>query len=846
MLVYKKEEEMRKFVKAISAALVLTLFLSACNNGDGSETGGTTDGGSDQTTAGGEDDGTDNTDDTDDTDNTDGGNTGEGAAVHADEREFTYVTYMGKEGTTWNPHAWETNADDVFSAYVFPPFVTAIPADEGGFEWFFESATGVEDITTDYVGDENWVIPEDATEGYVYKIHLREGVEWEDGTVVDADAYVYSMQQLLDPEMKNYRANTYYNGAAAIQGARDYYESDKAGETKYRSPLSGTVEEGATLYFSTELPTETFGDSLDASEENYGSYYEVDGENIVEKYRGQGVIEVTEEVQADLVALAGNLYSDPENDWVELAQLEDGVYRDQDFSYVGLFKGDTDHELIYVLDQPQTEFFFLSGLTGNWIVHEDLYEAGKSQVENLVATDYATNAETTISFGPYRLVSYEPGRQMRLERNESFFGWELPEYDNMFQADNIVYEIIDDPNTALQLFNSGQLDSVSLDATTIESYRFSDYLVMADNSYTYRFIFATDPAALENLEAEAGDGSNKQVLQYDNFRKAISLSLNRTEIAQQTTAGNKPGFFLFNSLYYYDVENDPASIYRNSAQAMKVVLNLYEVDYEDDATAEDLQPIHDSISGYDVEAASELFQEVYEQAIEDGTYTDGQDVNINVMISAAASLTPDSTRQMDLINDMLTDATEGTGFEGRVSVNYQTGAEDRYGDVARGQREAIIGAWGGAAFYPFSTIRVYTDADYMGGLENIHESNGWDPSTVELTLTYDWDGDGEETEETRTLTRWAQTINGAGEYANDNDAALHIFSNLELAVLQSYQNIPVYTGTDVNLHSQKLDYHTYEYNIMYGFGGLRLYEFHYDDVEWAQYVEDQGGELNYE
>ena len=825
---------MRKFIKATSAALALTLLLAACNTDSGDKTGGTTDSETQVTT---DADGT--------TEDPDGTEDPVAGPVHADEKEYTYVTYMGKEGTTWNPHAWETNADDIFSAYVFPSFVASIPAEDGGFEWFFEAATGIEDVTADYAGSEDWVVPEDATENYVYKIKLREGVAWEDGTEIDADAYIYSMQQLLDPTMKNYRANTYYNGASALQGARDYYESDKAGEIKYLSPLSGSVEEGTTLYFSTELPVEAFGASLEASEENYGSYYEVDGVNIVDKYKGQGVIEVTEEVQADLVALAGNLYSDPENDWVELAQVEDGVYRDQDFSYVGLLKGDNDYELIYILDQPSTEFYFLSSLTGNWIVHEELYEAGKSTVEDLVATDYATDAETTISFGPYRLVSYEPGRQMRLERNESFYGYSLPEWDNMYQADNIVYEIIDDPNTALQLFNSGQLDDVALDATTIENYRFSDYLVMADNSYTFRFVFATDPASLESLEAEAGDGSNKQVLQYTDFRKAISLSLNRTEIAQQTTAGNKPGFFLFNSLYYYDVENDPASIYRNSAQGMKVVLDLYGIEYDENATAEELQPIYDSVSGYDVEEASTLFQSVYDQAIADGTYTDGQKIVLNVMISAAASLAPDSTRQMDLVNDMITAATEGTGFEGLITVNYQTGAEDRYGDIARGQREAIIGAWGGAAFYPFSTVRVYVDADYMGGLENIHESNGWDPSTVELTLTYDWDGTGE-TEQTRTLTGWSQSINGAGDYATDPDISLYILSRLELAILESYQNIPIYTGTDVQLHSQKLDYYTYEYNIMYAFGGLRLYEFNYDDVAWAEYVEDQGGELNYE
>ena len=32
---------------------------------------------------------------------------------------------------------------------------------------------------------------------------------------------------------------------------------------------------------------------------------------------------------------------------------------------------------------------------------------------------------------------------------------------------------------------------------------------------------------------------------------------------------------------------------------------------------------------------------------------------------------------------------------------------------------------------------------------------------------------------------------------------------------------------------------------MYGYGGLRLMKYNYTDAEWAQYVADQNGVLNY-
>ena len=43
-----------------------------------------------------------------------------------------------------------------------------------------------------------------------------------------------------------------------------------------------------------------------------------------------------------------------------------------------------------------------------------------------------------------------------------------------------------------------------------------------------------------------------------------------------------------------------------------------------------------------------------------------------------------------------------------------------------------------------------------------------------------------------------------------------------------------------------MDYYTDEYNIMYGFGELRLMTYNYTDAEWDEYVAEEGGTLSYE
>ena len=42
-----------------------------------------------------------------------------------------------------------------------------------------------------------------------------------------------------------------------------------------------------------------------------------------------------------------------------------------------------------------------------------------------------------------------------------------------------------------------------------------------------------------------------------------------------------------------------------------------------------------------------------------------------------------------------------------------------------------------------------------------------------------------------------------------------------------------------------MSYYTENYNIMYGFGGLRFMKWNFTDAEWADYVAEQGGTLNY-
>ena len=765
-------------------------------------------------------------------------------ASAAEEPEYTYHLSMAASPINWNPHAWEMSNESDLMAFIEMPLVDVSIAEDGvNFEWVFEGATDLEDVTATYADREKWLTPDKdgnlPTEKLIYKISLNPDAKWADGTPINADTYIYSMQQMLDPAMKNYRANSYFEGDTAIKNAKLYYNNDKAGQ-----PMYGPANENEAdkYYLNLSESCVFFGGPAKDYHDNagYQPYFcDANGVDLYAKYPEAEYVEVTDEVIADLTTMSQTFGDNNPEAWKEWCFAIVGTYAETAWEDVGLIKAD-DYTLIYVNETPVSAFYMKSMMTSNWIVYQDLYEAGKEKKEDLVATNYGTSAETYMSAGPYKLATFEEDKQFILERNENWYGWTDGKHVGQYQATKIVYDIIPEHATALMAFEKGDLDSVALTADDLINYKMSDYLLKTDLTYTFRFIFATDLDKLTALEQEANDGSNKKVLYYDDFRKAISLAMNRAEFCADCTTGYKPAYYLLNSLYYYDIENNTESQYRNTKAGRDAVLRLYGVEYGEGKEFADDEAAYDSVNGYDVEQARALFQKVYEQAIADGNYTAGQKVHIRCEAKASA-IAAEDTRQQEYLNDYVAKATVGTGFEGLVDFEFLGNIATRYDDVALGKIEMIRGAWGGAAFYPFSTIRVYCEPDYMGGMESIHESCGWDP-TVE-TITIPLNGE----DRTDTIQNWAKSIQPAGEFGGDEyaETRLYILSYIETAILGSYQCIPFGCETECTLFSKKVQFATEDYNIMYGYGGIRLMKFNYNDAEWAEFVASQNGTIDY-
>ena len=774
-------------------------------------------------------------------------------------QDYTYNTYSTSLGNNWNPHTWETSADDAILGYLSSPFCTmqAENTEDGIYQWVYEMATEINDVTATHqddlityhanIGDAD---KSTITEGYVFEIKLNPNAKWEDGTPINADSYITSMKYLLDPEMLNYRANLYYAGESAVAGGNAYYYSRTEG---YWVPVDslGFESNQAALDAGVKLAIDMhnfwgLAGCKDEAGNECPQWVEITDET---KYRDEAVEEGKDgdwisaaDIWADYAA-----YFDAADYAQYCAAWKVNDNMNVDFeSTVGCYKVD-DYTINYVCENKIDFNYFLTSCTSTWLVYEPYYTQGFDTTGKLKTTNYGTDMSNTMSYGPYKLESLQKDKQIVFTQNPNWYGWEEQpngalisktpykvngESVQRYQTTRIVIDVMDD-DAAKQAFLKGELTEWAPTPEDLPDYAASEQLYKAEETYTMSFFFHTKLEDLKIMDESKGN-TNSVVLSNVNFRKAFSFAINRDEWVT-ATAGFKPSFGLMNDLYHYDFYNDPTSSYRSSEPAMQAICDLYGVQYGEGTPYATLKDAYKSINGYNLTLAQELMKQACDELVADGLYKAGDPIVIRIGYKKGALDSADN-KQVELMNKYINAAAEGSGF-GHITLEALGNINDRYGDTAKGEYAIGYGAWGGAALYPFRNFQVYCDTEQY----SIHEAGCWDPSTETFTINVN----GEDV--TMTWQEWSRSMIGAGRFAGEsNDVKLQITAAMEKAYLEFYYRIPLATSTTCSLLAYKAKYITPDYNLAYGWGGLELMTYNYSDTEWTEFVASQGGILNYQ
>ena len=465
------------------------------------------------------------------------------------DKSYTYNTYTALSPSNWNELTYQDSNDTQIMSYIGDSFFQYnFKYDENGeilpgeFVMEYGAATKLEDITANYVGDE-YGISEGET-GRVYKITLRDDLKWDDGTPITAADFEYTMKEQLNPLFQNYRADSFYVGGTIIANAKGYAKQGQKGFFSAVDVVGDTTDSLEGLYFdSTNVNAFSyiFG-SVDMTQlGGYKNYFQVGDVNVLDElvgYAGENRTPMTKEISDMLASLFGAngalapywVWADEEIPYFAVAEY---TYPEVAWETVG-FKTEG-NAIILILEKAlpllkedgSLSYQAAYNMSSLPLVKKDLYEACKQDPQagsSLYTSTYNSSVETSASWGPYKLETFQAGKEYTLVRNENWYGYKDAKYAGQYQTDKIVCETIGEWNTAWVKFQAGEIDGIGIDVTIADEYKNSDRAYFTPDDFVASLQLQSSEDGLKGREEE---GYDKEILANVKFRKALSLAIDR-------------------------------------------------------------------------------------------------------------------------------------------------------------------------------------------------------------------------------------------------------------------------------------------------------------------------------
>lgn len=774
-----------------------------------------------------------------------------------DAKMYTMREYTAQMPSQWCTILTSDNVNNAMESYFtssFYEFNYKFDANgkivPGAYTVEYSASTKLEDVTKKYAGQ--YGLAADAEKGQAFAMTLRKDLTWDDGTPIKAADFVYTMSQQLSPKYLFATASNYYSGNYVIHNAQNYVKQGQKGMFPASSVLSVYDQnDDAKLIFTLNGHDSHVADYLTSNGVDPQAYVAQAAKVTVDALKaieGKSLAEIKkdETMLATWTAVLGWWQTEP-NEELHFFKME-YEYPKMDFSEVGYFVGENEYELVMVIDGTLNPLDAEGNLTyeagyyfSNWpLVKKDLWEKCEDTTKTPYANSYCTTLEKSASWGPYKLTYYQDQKTYTVSRNDKWFGYGLPQYANQYQTDAIVTEKIEEWDTAWLAFQKGNLDGIGMNVKIAADYRTSKRAYFTPETWTFDL----------NIQSNANsrtDKRNNLLLNYADFRKAISLSLDRDDYCAKNNPSSQAALGLLNSMYYYDVEN--GKVYRESIQAKEAILNAYGATKNADGswkvgetTYTDIEDALDATTGYNLTLARQLVENAIAQAKTDGKYSDGEEIILTYGIETQSA---DTDRVKNWFQAAFDNMTKGTSIEGKVKIEYFMFSSATWSEqFSAGEYDLCFGAWGNAAFNP-----AYLLCETQISAENRYATN-WDPKTVSVTVKATPDDKHKDGLYTYNLEQWRLILQGKDgcpvNFKNfpmeDQLAAL---GAVETAILKVYYSIPVFSRYSASLMGYKVDYVSYEYNTFMGYGGIRYMTFNYDDTAWAEFVASNNNILNY-
>lgn len=777
------------------------------------------------------------------------------------DASYTYNTALTVFPTNWNPHTYQTATDANILDYISEGFYTFdYNETKDGYKVVPQMASGDPvDVTAQYVG--KFGITEGA-KALAWEIPLKSDLCWEDGTPIKAQDFVTSAQLLLNPKAQNYRADSLYSGNMTIVNAKNYlYQGQYAFETLLYSNYpelipADQLKKNADGVYTTpdgkELAVKLKSGGAWSSNrlEQYGGagYFKFDGETdsytvLTEAADEAGVVKVTDAVLTVLDKFCKKYGGGYDNEWQELCFLGE-TFPEVAFENVGIF-ATADDKLVIVLEKELEGFYLLYSLTSSWLVNEKLYKQCESEKDGVYNNTYGTSAETTISYGPYKLSSFQADKQYVFVRNDKHHDVK----DGFYQTTTWQVDLVAEASTRLEKFLKGELDTYGLSVDDMDTYQSSDYTYYTEGDSTFFIALNPDFSALKAAQEAAGANKNKTILTILEFRQALSYALDRNAFALAADPTASPAFGVFSSQIISDPENGVA--YRTTDEAKMVLAEFWGV-ADEIGTGKQYATLDDainSITGLNLAKAKQLFDAAYDKAIADGLM-DADDV-VEIKIGTPNATSQAYAKGYEFLSNCYTEAVKGTKLEGKLTFTIDNTLGNGFADALRANQVDMLFfvGWTGSALDPYGLMEAYTTADYQydpawdtsSAMWSIKLKDGVTYSATVLDWTYTMAGK----EITITAEDGTTKQFSCGTADNNPEDRFAILAGLEGAILSTYDMIPLTGDASAALKGMQIKYYTEDYVFGVGRGGLKYMTYLMDDAAWAEFVAEKGGSLVY-
>ncbi len=851
---------MKKFL-ALLLALVMVLSLAAC----GTETPAPTDPVNDSTDA------------TEDT--------GVTPFVY---KQAEYNTTTQTMPSNWNEFTYADNNDTQIMSYIGSSFYSydykfendqkfnadgSINKDgivPGAYTVNYSAATKLEDVTASVDAKWGYTDEQKAEGGYAWKITLRDDLKWDDGTPITAEDFEYSMKELLDPAFMNFRANTYYD-TLRMKNAKVYFFQNQEGTyetigTQGYASVQEALDAGQTLYANAWNMWGAEG-YLDENGNECPEWLALTDETVYSN------ADKSDSVSGAMLYSGYGSYLEPGTGY-DAAVYVENTNRNVAWEDVGCYAIPEENAIVVLLDVAYSfltedgdlsvwSAYYLSSLP---LVKKDLYESCKIAPANgatLWTSNYNSSLETTASWGPYKLVEFEAGSHYKLVKNENWYGYGMDHYKNQYNITAINCRKVEEWSTRWMGFLSGDYDDASLQTENV-----ADYL---DSKYVYFTSTSTGTFGMQlysDLDVLKDSGNNNGILAIQEFRHALNLGLNRSDVVEKIWPGSSvPCFGLVNVAYYYDIENAPeledGGQYRNTAIAKAGILRAY--GYTEaadgtwgtgDMTGLSLDEAYETLTGYNPTVAKEKMVAAVEE-LTNNAEKYGYDPTKNITLVYGSSADTDKQRfRADYLQDVIDDLTKGTALEDKIDVVFDASAGAQWAEAFRTGATQIGFGYGfsGNAFNPFDIVGAFVNPD-----DDLNYHMYWDTSAVDMTLTMpagDYAGAGETI--TMSVQNWYYCLNGLAEDEGQAqtynwgagfapaEARLTILSALEELTIKESRSVMLIADGGGSFLGAKFKYFSEDEHTFMGFGGIQYMEVVYTDAEWADFVAANNNDLSNE